>query len=134
MARAADRSRRAYFGWFPFRWKPGWQRSFEALRGNGQLIVAPILQTLILNRAPQETLDWVARVAQWEFQRIIPCHLDSPLYASTDQFRQAFAFLDAGGAKGANAELVNADLELLHEIDHALCQWKITPPARRALK
>jgi hypothetical protein len=60
--KACDRSKKAYFGIFPFRWREDWQRSFEALRGKGRLLVAPILQTLILNRSPKETLEWADRV------------------------------------------------------------------------
>jgi len=31
--KAPDRSRQAYFGLFPFRWKDNWKQSFDALRG-----------------------------------------------------------------------------------------------------
>ena len=61
--KAPERSKKAYFGLFPFKWYPDWQRSFDALRGNGRLFVAPILQTLILNRAPRETIDWAEKLA-----------------------------------------------------------------------
>ncbi len=50
--KAGDRSRKNYFGLYPFEWKDDWQRSFDALRGNGRPLVAPVLQQLILNRAP----------------------------------------------------------------------------------
>lgn len=126
--KAPDRSRKAYFGWFPFQWKPDWQRSFEALRGEGRLFVAPILQQLILNRAPQETLDWANRVAQWNFQRIIPCHLESPVAANPQQFRQAFAFLERSSAQAH--PLPEADFELLREVEAALNKRGITPPSQ----
>jgi len=127
--KAPDRSRKAYFGWFPFRWKADWQRSFAALRGNGRLFVAPVLQTLILNRAPQETIDWADQVASWEFQHIIPCHLDAPIAATPQQFRQAFAFLEKHPA--VQAELLpESDFELLKDIEVALSKWGITPPAK----
>jgi hypothetical protein len=92
--KAPERSRKAYFGWYPFKWKKDWKQSFEALRGGGRLFVAPILQTLILNRAPKETIDWADKVASWNFHRIVPCHFDSPIEADSRQFRQAFAFLE----------------------------------------
>ncbi len=126
--KARDRSKKAYFGLFPFRWREDWERSFEALRGNGRLLVAPILQTLILNRSPQETLAWADRVSQWDFQRIIPCHFDSPITASPQEFRQAFTFLE----KQPNPipTLLPKDFELLQEIDAGLTRWGITPPAK----
>ncbi|WP_204150332.1 DUF4336 domain-containing protein [Leptolyngbya sp. CCY15150] len=125
--KASDRSRKAYFGWYPFRWQDTWEASFETLRANGQLFVAPILQTLILNRAPVETLNWVERVARWDFQRIIPCHLDAPIQATPEQFRQAFAFLNPYGDLG---RLPMDDLDFLQQIERSLSQRGITPPAR----
>jgi hypothetical protein len=112
-----------YWGWFPFQWQPDWLRSFEALRGNGRLLVAPILQTLILNRAPQQTLTWVNRLAGWDFQRIIPCHFDAPITTNPNEFRQAFSFLDSGAAT-----LPSEDFALLNQIETTLEQRKILPP------
>lgn len=132
--KAPDRSRQAYFGLFPFKWKQEWERSFEALRGEGRLFVAPILQTLILNRAPRETLDWADGVASWNFVRIVPCHFDSPLPVGPFQFRQAFSFLEkqpavSGGVFGSNTyPLPEEDFKLMREIDGRL--RGIVPPAQ----
>jgi len=38
--KAPERSYRAYFGLFPFKWQDDWRRSFEALRGDRRLFVA----------------------------------------------------------------------------------------------
>jgi hypothetical protein len=130
--KAPDRSKQSYFGWFPFTWKPDWQRSFEALRGEGRLFVAPILQALILNRAPQETIVWAERVASWNFQRIVPCHLDSPLDTDSQQFRQAFSFLEQP-CRSAESNALNLPLEdfaLLWQIDKALNRLGMTPPPK----
>ncbi len=126
--KAGDRSKKAYFGLFPFRWREDWRRSFEALRGNGRLLVAPILQTLILNRSPKATLEWADRVSQWHFQRIIPCHFDSPITASPQEFRQAFTFLEK--QSHPTHPLLPEDFELLQEIDKGLTRWRISPPPR----
>ncbi len=133
-AQASDRSRRNYFGLYPFRWKSGWQKSFEALRHDGRPLVAPILQKLILNRAPQETLDWATRVASWDFNRILPCHLDAPLLADSRQFRRAFAFLEkpVPGLEGAIA-LPDTDLELLTRLDTRFSRSKILPAAKEPI-
>ncbi|MEM6447045.1 MAG: DUF4336 domain-containing protein [Cyanobacteria bacterium P01_D01_bin.123] len=119
--RASDRSRRAYFGLFPFQWRSDWERSFELLRQDGNLLVAPVLQRLILNRGPQETLAWVERVAQWDFYRIIPCHLDSPLAAGPEAFRCAFNFLSTPQSLPAE------DFELLGQLGDILERSGITP-------
>jgi Domain of unknown function (DUF4336) len=123
--KAAERSRQAYFGLFPFKWKDNWEQSFDTLRGGGRLLVAPILQALILNRAPKETIDWANRVASWNFLRIIPCHFDSPIEVGSQQFCQAFSFLEKNAASDHTA-LPEADFEFLKEIDKSLNKRGIT--------
>ena len=130
---AADHSKKAYFGLFPFQWESDWQRSFATLQGKGRLFVAPILQTLILNRAPQETLDWADKVASWAFQQIIPCHFEAPIQAEPQQFRQAFAFLEQTSfSSGDNASqpLPEQDFKLLRELDESLYRFGIVPPPK----
>ncbi|HEY9826620.1 MAG TPA: DUF4336 domain-containing protein, partial [Stenomitos sp.] len=115
-AKASDRSRQAYFGLYPFRWQTQWQASFAALYNEGKPFVAPVLQTLILNRAPQATLDWALRVANWNFHRIIPCHFAAPLSVSPYQFLQAFEFLQGAAQLPARSQAPSA----LPEADLAL--------------
>lgn len=126
--KAPDRSKKAFFGWYPFQWKAGWQRSFEALRKH-RLIVAPILQRLILNREPQVVIDWADQVASWDFERIIPCHLDAPIAADAQEFRAAFGFLE----QHSDRTLPDEDFELLKAIEQGLIQTGITPPAKEKL-
>ncbi|MFN5873290.1 MAG: DUF4336 domain-containing protein [Aphanizomenon sp.] len=132
--KAPERSRKAYFGFFPFQWRENWQDSFDILRGNGRIFVAPILQSLILNRAPQETINWADKVAKWDFQWIIPCHFDAPIKAESQQFRQAFGFLEkqpVGGFVSSNSYLLpEGDFKLLRNIDAGLNKLGIVPPAR----
>lgn len=137
--KTSERSKKAYFGLYPFKWHPDWQRSFDALRGDGRLFVAPILQTLILNRAPKETIDWADKVATWDFQWIIPCHFDSPIKAKPYQFRQAFSFLEkqpavsAGLFSSSSYPLPEADFKLLKEIDTGLNKFGIVPAAKEKI-
>ncbi|MEM7552911.1 MAG: DUF4336 domain-containing protein [Cyanobacteria bacterium P01_A01_bin.84] len=123
--KAPDRSKKAYFGLYPFKWQQNWQNSFYLLRGNGRLFVAPILQTLILNRAPKETLTWADKIASWDFVSIIPCHLDAPIPAKPHQFRQAFSFLQ----KHCTDNLPQEDFQVLKDIDAKLDKLGI-PPAQ----
>jgi hypothetical protein len=132
---APDRSKKALWGWFPFKWKETWPQSFVALWRGGRLLVAPILQTLILNRAPQETIAWAKRVARWHFHRIIPCHFSAPITATPDEFRQAFAFLEQPSAQKNTAScepnlLPEEDLLLLKQIEQGLNKQGILPPAK----
>lgn len=133
-AKAPDRSRRNFFGLYPFRWQPGWQLAFETLRGRGRLLVAPILQALIFNRGPEEVIDWANHVALWHFERIIPCHMDSPIAAGPADFRRAFAFLERDAGEGSwhsgCDRLPEADFQLLRKLEVALVKGKVTPPAK----
>jgi hypothetical protein len=136
--KAPERSKKAYFGFFPFQWRENWQDSFDILRGNGRIFVAPILQRLILNRAPQETINWADKVASWDFQWIIPCHFDAPIKAEPQQFRQAFGFLETqplGGVVSSNSYLLpEDDFKLLRDIDAGLNKLGIVPPAREKIQ
>ncbi|MBW4681786.1 MAG: DUF4336 domain-containing protein [Microcoleus vaginatus WJT46-NPBG5] len=137
--KAPDRSKKAYFGLFPFQWNPEWKQSFDALRGEGRLFVAPVLQALILNRSPKETLEWADRVAGWDFQRIIPCHFDSPIKADSQQFRQAFSFLEkqpsisTGWFGTRTYPLPEIDFKLLREIDTSLNKYGIVPAPKEKI-
>lgn len=133
--KSPNKSSKAYFGLFPFKWKSNWQVSFYALRGDGRILVAPILQTLILNRAPKETLAWADKIASWNFKRIIPCHFVAPIEATPQQFRQAFSFLEQANTEqgfiGSNLHpLPEKDFEALKDIDKALYQPGIVPPPK----
>jgi hypothetical protein len=124
-----DRSRRNYFGLYPFRWQEGWQESFETLHGGGRLLVAPILQTLIFNRGPKEVLEWTNWVATWQFERIIPAHLDAPVVAKPRDFLDAFQFL-LGNEMSLNGKgaLPEADFQLLRDIEQSLLKRGVAVP------
>ncbi|ACK70805.1 conserved hypothetical protein [Gloeothece citriformis PCC 7424] len=127
--KAPDRSKQAYFGLFPFRWQYNWQQSFDALQTDNPLLVAPILQTLIFNRAPQDTFNWVEKVASWDFKRIVSCHLDSPIEANFSQFRQAFNFLTQNPSlTPQNQSLPQTDFQFLRAVDRNLSKFRIVPP------
>jgi hypothetical protein len=99
--------------------------------------VAPILQTLILNRSPQTVWSWVERVAQWEFEQIIPCHFSAPVVGDGAAFKRAFSFLDPAVQSSrpwleANGSLLpQEDLRVLQKIDEILVDYRITPPPKR---
>jgi Domain of unknown function (DUF4336) len=127
---APNRSRRNYFGLYPFQWQSGWEQCFTALRNDGRILVAPILQTLILNRDPKSTIEWVDRVSQWDFDRIIPCHFDAPMATTPQEFRAAFSFLE----RRAPANVAKpVDFDLLKQIERRLEKWRIISPAPEKL-
>lgn len=129
--RSPDRSKKNYFGLYPFQWQDGWYESFKALRKDGQLLVAPILQTLIFNRDAKAVLAWADRIAQWDFQRVIPCHFSAPVAAGPDEFRQAFDFLRQPNPQswtGFDHEVPMDDLATLGQIDRQLSGSLLKPP------
>jgi hypothetical protein len=126
--RSPHKSAQNYWGLYPFQWQPNWQDAFRRLRQNGQLLVAPILQTLILNRAPKETLEWADTVASWNFNQVIPCHFAAPVAATPTEFRRAFNFLEADHQLDSSANLPEADLVTLKKIDAFLYKPGIVPP------
>lgn len=111
-----------FAGIYPWTWiEDGDIRSFKAISGG--LLVAPILQTLILNRNPIEVLDFADRVAQWPIERIIPAHLKNNLLGYTgSDYRKAFSFLEASGVPKGLPRPLEADLKALSDAEGSLIQ------------
>jgi len=129
--KAPDRSKKAYFGLFPFQWQPEWERSFEALCSDGRPFVAPILQALILDHNPQAVIDWANQVASWNFERVIPCHFDAAIATTPAEFRQTFALFEAAQPSseifGSTSQpLPPADIDFIRKLEEALDRRGIT--------
>ena len=82
-------------GWKPFSWGPDEERDFETFSANGKPTVLPIIQ-IILARGPEEVLRWLGVVAQWDFNSVVPMHLDAPLAMGPSEFRETFKFATSG--------------------------------------
>eukprot|EP00629_Pelagomonadales_sp_RCC1024_P003019 CAMPEP_0119259416 /NCGR_PEP_ID=MMETSP1329-20130426/247_1 /TAXON_ID=114041 /ORGANISM="Genus nov. species nov., Strain RCC1024" /LENGTH=483 /DNA_ID=CAMNT_0007258799 /DNA_START=78 /DNA_END=1525 /DNA_ORIENTATION=- len=109
-------------GIYPWDWVGDDVASFRALSGArpDDVVVAPILQTLILNRNPVETLDWADKVASWDFKRIVPAHLKNDIPAGPKAFRRAFTFLEEGGEPRGQPKPLAADLQTLRNAEASL--------------
>ncbi len=121
--KASDRSQKNYFGLYPFQWQIDWYSSFETLRSDGHLIVAPILQTLIFNQGAKDVLAWVDQIAIWDFEQIIPAHFSAPVTANSADFYHAFEFLRQPNPQswsGFNHDFPAADLATLGQIDRQI--------------
>jgi hypothetical protein len=119
----SERSAQTYWGLYPFDWHEDWADSFQALRGDGGVVVAPILQTLILNRLPQTTLDWVEKICRWDFGRVIPAHFQAPVAVTPAQVHHAFAFL----RQGATLPL-RSDFQALLTLEKVLINARVLIP------
>ncbi|KAH8097686.1 DUF4336-containing protein [Aureococcus anophagefferens] len=119
-----------FAGIYPWDWVGDDGRAFAALRGSRKdgLLVAPILQTLILNRNPVETLDWADAVATWDFKRVIPAHLKNDVAADGAAFRRAFGFLEEAGEAPGQPKPRDDDLATLRGAEvNLLAMGAISP-------
>lgn len=86
-------------GWMPFKWKSveAELESFEAFRGGGKPSVYPIVQIILARGNSGEALrQWVDKVTSWNFDRVIPAHLDAPLAFGPKEFAETFDFARSG--------------------------------------
>jgi len=91
MLRPGLRSPRSYFGLYPFRWREGWQHSFQQLLADGQprLQVAPVLERLVFPRARDPLLHWLRQLSGWsELRWVVPAHYAAPIATSAQQLSQ----------------------------------------------
>ena len=126
-----------YFGLYPFQWSHQWPDTFKRLAHGGEIRVAPILQELILNRAPQTVLAWGKQISQWPIKQLIPCHFSAPVATTGDAVRQAFGFLEASISVDQqhllppHRLLPPEDLQTLRQIDRWLVRLRLVPPPQR---
>jgi hypothetical protein len=109
-----------FLGIYPWDWVRDDKASFNALTGG--LLVAPILQTLILNRHPIECLDFADAVSKWDFSRIIPAHFKNDLKYNGQDYRKAFSFLEASGVPPGQPKPLEGDLAFLKESEEGLLE------------
>jgi len=107
-----------FLGIYPWDWVRDERMSFDALKGG--LLVAPILQTLILNRTPIQVLDFADTVSKWEIERIIPAHFKNDLRYTGEDYRKAFSFLEDKGVPSGLPKPLEADLQFLRESEEGL--------------
>ncbi len=72
-------------------WTEGWHENFKILAGRP--ICPPVVRTLIYSQNPARVQNWVDRVAQWDFEQIVPAHFEAPIQATPKDFAAAFRFL-----------------------------------------
>ena len=122
-----------FAGIYPWDWVGDEEASWRGLTGKNKPLVAPILQTLLLNRSPVEVLDFADRVAAWDIQRIIPAHLQNDLPLTGRDYRQAFGFLEAQGVPEGFPRPLKADLQTLLDAEASLVESGAIAPAPPAV-
>ena len=113
-------------GWQPFAWNADDEvKSFERYSKNGKLALLPIIQ-IILNRGIDDgsLQKWVDRVCGWDFDTVVPAHLDAPVKASPKDFREPFQFYKSGSN---DVRFCDEDVALLREAERGPLKFSVTP-------
>ena len=112
-------------GWLPFSWRSeaAELKAFDVYSQGGSPTVFPIIQIILARgNSGQATLDWVNKVKQWNFHRVIPQHLDAPLALGPDQFAKAFSFIE----KGVNeVRFCDEDVKFLREAENGFLNFSV---------
>jgi len=96
-----------------------------------QLVRAPILRAFADARAPKEVDEWIAKVAKFDFDRIITSHFASPIAASPKDFAKAFSYLPNGDSRDRAAlpSIACQDWDLLEGLNRVIAENKLGAPA-----
>lgn len=120
------------FSLYPWKWDGNSdERHFEAISENGALFCPPILTKLILDREPQQTLEWVDTVVRKfsDLQRIVPCHLNNNIKATAKDFSLAFEPLRSSPGNLKPQRPLAEDLALLQKASDLLTNLKVVGPS-----
>ena len=123
------------FNLYPWRWHEGNidQMNFDVISKNGELFCPPILTKLILDREPEKTLQWVDAVAsRFDFERIIPGHLNNNVMAGPKEFKSAFNVLKNDPKKGIMIKQrpLEKDLALLQKASDILTDLNVVDASK----
>mmetsp|Transcript_11781 Transcript_11781/g.29853 ORF Transcript_11781/g.29853 Transcript_11781/m.29853 type:complete len:468 (-) Transcript_11781:93-1496(-) len=113
-------------GWMPFSWNQKAElESFQAYSANGAPTVYTIVQ-IILSRgnSGEATLEWVDKVKQWPFKRVIPAHLDAPLNIGPKEFSTTYDFIRNGKNQ---VRYCNNDVKVLQKAEEGPLNFSVYP-------
>lgn len=109
--------------------KDGAYPGFEAIQN--RLIRAPILRAFADARAPNEVKQWILKIGQWKFDRIVTSHFASPIAATPKQFCEAYAYLFDEG-EGVQLDhlppVACQDWELLESLNKVIAENELGAP------
>ncbi|GMH52589.1 hypothetical protein TrRE_jg7907 [Triparma retinervis] len=110
-------------GWQPVEWRGTEDRAFSAFSAGGRPTVLPIIE-IILSRGDSgaEARRWVDRVTRWDFERVVPAHLDAELKIGREGFREAFEFAYEGRNK---VRFCDEDARFLREAEEGFLNFAV---------
>mmetsp|Transcript_27879 Transcript_27879/g.41146 ORF Transcript_27879/g.41146 Transcript_27879/m.41146 type:complete len:511 (+) Transcript_27879:95-1627(+) len=106
-------------------------KNFKAISQGGKLFCPPILTKLILDREPRRTIAWVDSICKrFDFQRVIPSHLNNDVKAGPKEFSEAFDMLRSTPEKIYPQRPLPEDLALLQKASDLLTNLRVVAPSQ----
>ena len=104
-------------------WKGTEGRAFEVFRDGGKPVVLPIIH-IILARGGDggEARRWVDRVGGWQFDRVIPQHLNDHLNVGPEEFKRTFEFAFRGENR---VKFCDEDVKFLREAEEGFLSFSV---------
>lgn len=103
---------------YPWTWRPNNVDidNFNVISNQGKLFCPPILTKLILDREPDGTIEWVDRIVQrFDFNHVIPGHLNNYVRADRNEFRMSFDVLRGSSSSNDSASSASSSLSSLSQ-------------------
>jgi hypothetical protein len=119
------RDRRSHFGFYPFRWREGWEKEADSLlvAGEASLQLAPVLERLVFPRARQRIVAWIRLLAALgDVRWLVPAHYAAPVAISCELMLQVAAAIDS-----AEWAPDSGSWATLSGIDRALVKFGLVP-------
>lgn len=115
------RTPKLHFGFYPFRWKSGWESEFETLTSG--IGVAPVLERLVFPRSREPLLAWIRKLAALEgVERLVAAH-----YARSQPITGSDLARLATELEGRDWPRETKAMQTLGRIDHWLLQAGLVP-------
>lgn len=109
-------------GWMPFTWGEDEVKDFDRFSNGGKPTILPIIQ-IILSRGPDEIERWLNVVTKWDFNTVIPAHLDAPLYnVGPKEFEETFSFVKSGKNE---VRFCDEDVEFLRKAEEGPLSFSV---------
>ena len=109
-------------GWLPFQWRESELKDFETFSKQGKPNILPIIQ-IILARDPGAVGAWLDKMRAWDFDRVVPAHLDAPLKINFDEFAATFDYAFGEGKNQVRS--CDEDVEVLRRAEEGILSFSV---------
>ena len=109
-------------GWLPFQWRDTESLDFAQFSAKGKPNVLPIIQ-IILARDPPAVSAWLDEMKAWDFERVVPAHLDAPLEVGFRDFAATFDFAFGDGKNEVRS--CDEDVRFLRKAEEGVLSFSV---------